>query len=308
MFNFNQKKLQKMIHMTKGIHINGQPVSRAWVKLWELYNETKYFDNIKQDTVKAFHICEAPGNFVASSMEYIKRDRDMSQYDWTAQSLYDGEIWDQYGFIEQNKSKWDFGKDGTGNIMNYDNLMHYLGKYQGIDSLVGDCGVPWTPDSDPTKDLSVYQMIYALLFPRVGGNFIIKTYAVNYNLQFLAFLMVACSRYEKLFFFRSSRNFWSPEMYVVGIGNKGLSDDEKNKLLDIVKAMDKGEILFPMEYIPSEFGIEYEYYTHHIINIFVEIKKFFVYLARNQDKLEEMKDDIEKAFIAKNKYWLKKNF
>lgn len=308
MFNFNQKKLQKMIHLTKGININGQPVSRAWIKLWELYKETKYFDNIKTDTIKAFHICEAPGNFVASSMEYIKRHPDMSQYDWTAQSLYEGDIWDHYGFIENNKKKWDFGKNGSGDITSFKNLEYYLDKYEGVDSLVGDCGLPWSPDADPTKDLSVWQLIYALLLPRKGGNFIIKTYAVNYNLQFLAFLMVACTQYDKLFLFRSSRNFWSPEMYVIGVGNKGLSNEEKEKIMNIAKAMDRGEILYPIEYIPSEFGIEYEYYTQQIINIFVEIKKFFVYLSRNQDKLTQASEDIEEAFKKKNEHWLLKNF
>ena len=54
--------------------MNGRIVSRAWIKVYELYKSVNYFSNIESDTVNVFHICEAPGNFIISSLYYTQHN------------------------------------------------------------------------------------------------------------------------------------------------------------------------------------------------------------------------------------------
>jgi len=305
-FNNMQKRLQKLLFNKYNININGRYVSRAWIKIYELYNELDYFSNLLEKNnnrkITAFHICEAPGNFVNSSVYYLNLKK--IDYEWNGQSLKMSDIWDEYGFIKKTIDKWDFGKTSTGDIMDYDNLKYYYNKYKGVDSLVGDCGVPWDPEYKNTKDLSVYQLLYALLLPRIGGNFVVKTYATNYNTQFLSLLYVCCYKYNSMYIYRSSRNIWSPEIYIVGKGKKELTDKEIKILFDIALSAEKNKIKYPVEYIPTEFGYEFEYHSRNIINRFSDIKKFWTYLARYPDKFNLAKEDINNAINKKNKLWL----
>lgn len=304
-FNSIQKRLQKFLFDRYKVNINGRYVSRAWLKMYELYHELDYFDNLLQDNnkvVTAFHICEAPGNFINASIDYLKL-KDIN-YKWNGQSLKISDIWDEYGFIKRTQDKWDFGKTTTGDIMDSTNLRYYYDKYKGVDSLVGDCGVPWDPNEDKTKNLSSFQLLYALLLPRKNGNFVIKTYATNYNTQFLSLLGICCAKYEKIYMYRSSRNVWSPEIYMVGINKKELTAKEENILFSIAEDADRGKVSYPTEYIPTEFGFEFEYHSRNIIERYSDIKKFWVYLARHPNILEKTKKDLSISINNKNKIWL----
>lgn len=305
-FNNKQKTLQKFLKDECDVNINGRYVSRAWIKMYELLHQTKYFDNLNKDTVKALHVCEAPGSFIASTTHYVKHHTNIKQYDYVAQSWKHGDIFDEFGFIKQNFNRWDFA-DGTGDIMNYSNLEHYYNKYKGVDSVVGDCGTSWDPTKTTVKDLGVYQMLYAMLIPREGGNFIIKSVAVNYNLQFLSLLYLASCKCEKLFIFRSSRNVWSPEIYIVGVNKKKLSELETTNLFKIAKALEEDTVIYPTPTIGAEFSLEYEYHTQTVTGMFSDIKKFFVYLARNPEEFKKEQENLESFVHRKNIVWLQEN-
>lgn len=305
-FNNKQKTLQKFLKDEYNININGRYVSRAWIKMYELLNNTKYFKNLNKYSVKVLHICEAPGSFIASSIYYTKHNTEIKDYDYTAQSWKEGDIFDEFGFIKQNPKRWDFA-DGTGDIMKYKNLQYYYKKYKGVDSLVGDCGVAWDPSKKSVKDLSVYQMLYSILIPREGGNFVIKSYAVNYNLQFLSLLYLASCKFEKLYIFRASRNIWSPEIYVVGIGKKKISDKEVSNLFEIAKGLEEGKVLYPTSKVGADFSLEYEYHTQNVTRMYSEIKKFFVYLARNPEEFKKEQPNLDEFIHRKNIIWLKDN-
>lgn len=305
-FNFYQKKLEKFLFVKYNININEKYVSRAWIKMYELYDDVKYFDNLG-DNVKAFHVCEAPGNFINASIYYTKNKTKIKKYDWNALSLKNSNIFDEYGFIKKTINQWDFGKDNQGNILNHDNLIYYYEKYKGVDSVIGDCGVAWSEFNNPIVNLDVYQMMYALMIPRIGGNFVVKTFASNFNLQFLSFLYIAKNKFNKLQIFKSSRNIWSPEIYIVGIGSKGFSQEEINIFFKISENMSKGIVSYPVSYINSECAMEHEFYVGKIIENYVEIKKFFVYLAQNDEFYKSVKPDIENMLDNKNIIWLEKH-
>ena len=230
--NRNQKRLQDELSEKYNINIGTSRVTRAWVKLYELYIETHFFDNLfagnKKD-ISGFHVCEAPGNFV-NCTTYLLGKFD-KKYVWHAQSLYEGSIFDQYNFIKETRPNWDFGVDNSGDLTKYENILYYIEKYKGVDMLVGDCGIGVSTSFGELHNLANYQLIYGLLIPRIGGNFIIKTLANNINAQFLALLYVAFMKYEKVYIYKASQNFWSSEIYIVGINFYGLNEDETNVIL-----------------------------------------------------------------------------
>lgn len=300
LFNFNQKKLEKFLFVKHNINTNNRYVNRAWIKLFELYKETKYFDNIKNKTVKGFHICEAPGNFISSSIYYLKNTN--KSYDWTAQSLVKGDIFDEYGFIKNNKDKWDFGPNNNGDIMLYENLKYYMDKYKNIDSLVGDCGVPWTANNK--KNTAAAQLIYAMLLVKVGGNFVIKLLSTNADLLFMSLLYCTSCRFDNVYIFKSSRNIWSSEIYIVGIGKKKILNDDENNLIKIFKGLNKNKVTYPVKSVGNDFFMEYAYVNNITLVAYSKIKKFFTYLAYDNELFVKEKNNIADVLDKKNIFWL----
>lgn len=306
--NNKQKLLNKDLKEKYDININGKYVSRAWLKMFELLHDTKFLDNFRgQNTLNAFHICEAPGNFINSLDYYIKTKTKIKNYNWHAQSLAPGkaDFYDSYGFIKKTIDKWDLGPKNNGDITEYDNLVYYYEKYHGVDCLISDCGEKWENKKDLTKDISIFQMIYALLLPRTGGNFIIKSFATNYNTIYLSLLYIAQNFYEKIYLFKSNINFWSPEIYIVGINKKELNKTDTETILEFAKQLKMGQkIFYLVNVIPENFCKTYEQITYNYIGQFVDIKKFFIFLANNIDIFNLNRDMITKILVDRNKKWI----
>jgi len=249
-FNSEYKVLNKKLAIEYDITINGNYVSRAWMKMYEMIIQCNFVESFG-NKITGFHICEAPGNFINAMIYHIGSKN--KQYEWHAQSLNPDlpgnkdAFMDEYGFIKKTKKNWDFGVDNTGDILNLENFKYYIDKYKGVDVLIGDCGEQWTgekkkkwPDQVDSpirvkiRDLGTCQMLYALNIPRQGGNCIIKTYSGNLDPVFLTLLELMVSSYSKIIFFKSNLNFWSAEVYIVGINFLGPSEDIKNMTNDFI--------------------------------------------------------------------------
>ena len=112
--------------------------------------------------------------------------------------------------------------------------------------------------------------------------------------------------YEKLYIFKSSRNFWSGEIYIIGIGFKGIDNKDETILLELSKRLNKGETIYPMKDIPKEFCSMYEKEMSKVIDKYISIMKFFVYLIRNPDKFIKLKENVSDAIYQKNMNWINK--
>lgn len=297
----NYRTLREYLYKYHDIHINNSMVSRAWVKLYEIYNMTNFFGNLKSDNLTSLHICEAPGNFVKATQYYTKHTVKKN-LKWSAQTLVEGGLKDNYKFMEKTKDHWDYGPKNTGDIINHDNLLYYIKKYKGVDFLTGDCGKLWDIPEN-IFNLGVHQLIYALLIPRIGGNFVIKTYTLNLLDQYLALLCVIFMKYEKVYLFKSSRNISSPEMYIIGIGFKGINDEETKIILEMAKRKDA----MPFENIPKEFRYSYEHIINEFVLSFTNMKSFIIYLANNQEEFNKLKHEIVKSITKTNHKWIKKH-
>jgi hypothetical protein len=302
-FNYNYKKLNKQIK-DKGITINGRYVSRAWTKMYELLSETKILNNIN-GTIRAFFICEAPGNFINSMMHYVKTNTKISNFEWTAQSYSDkkSNVFDTYGFIEKTKEQWDFGPTTTGDIADIDNFRHYIQTYKGADILIGDCGTDWGKG----PNTSLFQCLYALLIPKVSGNFIIKLFIPVNNDISLAFIYLLSELYEDMFFFKSNTNFWSTEMYLVGQNKlRDITSEEIDNIYKIIDQHDGQNVLYPVSKIPQSFMDEYLHGIADLIHIFTRSKMFFYFLTYNNELFNSNKEKIQKIIDGKINKWLNK--
>jgi hypothetical protein len=309
--NYHQKELNKQIKEKKNITINDRYVSRAWMKMLELLIDTKFLDNIKPKEILGFHACEAPGNFINCIIYYTNKIN--KKYIWNANTLKESKIYDDFGFIAKTQDKWDYGKDKTGNIMNYENLKYYYDKYKNSDIYVSDCGgsVMITDEEgnrihDVYRNLGVWQIIYALLIPRVGGNCVIKTNSANVKPLMLSLIYLLNNYYEEFYLFKSNINFWSTEIYYVGKNKKELSSNDINELLKLAENLDKRNMSYPCEKISSEFLLILYYILNKHIASYVNVKKFFVFLTENKDIYEENKDNIIKLIKSNNKKWFDK--
>lgn len=304
--NSIQKKLNNKLYHQYHANINNHIVTRAWLKMYQLIYDTHFVDNIIRDkNLYTFNLCEAPGNFVSSFQYYVKHNTNVTNYQWVAQSLSPNiaEFYDTYGFISKTKKHWDLGPTNTGNIMNVDNLIYYYEKYKNVDALISDCGTQWSAEI-VVNDLSVFQMLYAILFPRVGGNFIIKTFILNDNKIYLALIYIAYCLYEKFYIYKSNINFWSPEIYIIGINKKTRVENE-SILFELVKNPSK-ELFYPINEISDTFIREYINISNNIINNFTDIKKFFVFLVINDDIFNSNKKLIASIIYEKNNEWINK--
>uniref|UniRef100_A0A6C0C5I8 Ribosomal RNA methyltransferase FtsJ domain-containing protein n=1 Tax=viral metagenome TaxID=1070528 RepID=A0A6C0C5I8_9ZZZZ len=315
-FNSEYKILNKKLAIEYDITINGNYVSRAWMKMYEMIMQCNFVESFGHK-ITGFHICEAPGNFINAMIYHIHSKG--KQYEWHAQSLNPDlpgnkdAFMDEYGFIKKTRKNWDFGVDNSGDILNLENFRYYINKYKGVDVLIGDCGEQWTgekkrkwpdkTDKRGVRDLGTGQMLYALNIPRQGGNCIIKTYSGNLDPVFLTLLELMASSYSKIIFFKSNLNFWSAEVYIVGINFLGPSKDIEKMTNDFIDGN-----LSPLPKISRYTFSQYVTLSERILHQVFMYKSFFVYCSLFPVDLEKNKFEFQKIIKHKMDLWMQINF
>ena len=301
-----QKQLQNTLLSKYNIRFNNKRVSRAWCKLYEIYRELNFFKNIKKD-INIFFICEAPGMWVHSTMDYFKRHMNKN-FKWTAQSLkLDGMgLKDNYGFMKRTKKFWDYGILGNGDITRYENLEYYKSKYGEFDCVLGDCGLSYNLEKKLTNyNLAIYQMLYSLTLLRKNGNFILKMVGVYKEPLFLSLLEYITSMFNKVYILKASRNFSSSENYIVGINYNKTSDLSKD-FIEILKKYKKGEYVYPLSKISSNFVKNYFNVKKELIEYENANIKFYSFLSNNDGMMKLFKSNLDKYIKTQNDKWIKK--
>lgn len=307
--NRKYKALEKMLQKKYKININGQPVSRAWVKFQELLHDTKLLEGFEDNKeIKVFHICEAPGNFINSMDYYIKTKTNIKNYNWTAQSLSPNlaGLPDQYGFIAKTKDRWDMGPNKNGDILDEENMKYYLKKYSGYDFLISDCGATWEGRLPNNRNINIHQMFYALLIPGTGGGFVIKTFTMKYNTIILCLLYIACYLYDSVQLFKSNTNFWSFEIYIVGKHKKEVTPKMNKSILKFLDDVMNLNDIYPIDEIPDSFVQHYEKTILSVVSYVADINKFLVFLANNDEVYEKIKPELDKLIDGKLDKWMER--
>ena len=309
---YYEQSLGDKLQRDHKISINGRRVSRAWIKFYEMVNEIPLLESVVNPSVplQSFHICEAPGTFILSMEHYMKTRMPNQTVAWTAQSLHDSNIFDEYGLIKKYLNRWDFGPKNTGDITDVNNILYYISKYPGKKFLTADCGTSWD-ERELTSKLKYCMIILILGILEVGGNFVFKTLMPVNEPIIISLYYIMLYRFRKLIFFKPLQNPWSPEFYVVGIGyEKKFTSIEYDVLLSQVRYYDpkiclvKNDETNPVDPY-NKFIIQLENITTKLKNNFRLAILRNIYFVDNWDKLSiTNKTDIKDNIDEKNNEWI----
>jgi hypothetical protein len=306
---YYEKTLNKEL-MKNGIKIdNTTPVSRAWIKFYELLHETKIFNNIK-GKIKIFHICEAPGTFIQATKYYLNKFNKDSEHEYDATTLnpkYGDKrsFSDSYGLMKRDPIKWTFGKDDTGDITKEINIKYYKELCKNKDWIIGDCGLAWDEDSSPGILLYYSQILFILYNLKNDGGCVFKQilnieYKIINDMIYLLF-----NSFEYVYFYKPTQNSFSGEFYIVCKNyNNIITDKQFDILFSLLTNPDLKKISIIEKY-SDEFIYQYGDALNKIItNLNLTIDKQLFYTDFWSEITEEHKKEIKDKIHIKNQDWI----
>ena len=179
------------------------PVSRSFFKLWEILHDFN-IDLGSDGPINCLFLAEGPGGFVEAMIKY--------RHDYFKELCNDDKYWGMT-LKSSNKSVPDwkykssnfsvlFGKDGTGNIYNIENIDSLATTLQphSMDFITADGGFDFSSDFNGQEEMSLRlltcEICAALKLQKTGGTFIIKVFDMftPFSLQLINAI---CSCYEK---------------------------------------------------------------------------------------------------------------
>lgn len=290
-------------------------ISQAWIKMMEMIVEGNLIKN-NNNIFKTFHLCESPGNFIASINHYIKTKTNM-KFEWNAQSLnpykYNGKLktafGDDYGYIERYKNRWHWGKDGTGDITKIENIKSYKEYCKDVDFITSDCGLPLDEDDYSNKIplLKVFfcQQLFMFYNLPKGKDCLFKCFLpINEPVQ-ISMLYLFYNLFDELIFYKGVINIWSSEFYVICKGYNGIDETILNKLFTNVDN-------FSLDFsIYSEYDQSFMKQLKYSIKKNFEVKQYAfnrqLYYVDNYKYIDKEHLDLVKKMIEhKNNEWIKR--
>lgn len=166
---------------------NYNPVSRSFFKLWEILHD---FDNTlfkNNEPFKCLFLAEGPGGFAEAFIKY-RQDKGFFNDDYhgiTLKANNDKNIpeWKIQKDI-MKKIKINYGEDGTGNLYNYQNILHLQNTLNSntVDFITADGGFDFSADFNGQEELSfrliLCEVLSAILLQKIGGTFILKIFDI----------------------------------------------------------------------------------------------------------------------------------
>ena len=307
---FYERTLNQSL-INEKISIDGKkPVSRAWIKFYEILYITQIFDNLDND-INVFHICEAPGTFIMSALYYLNKWNPNIKYNWNATSLNPkyldkNGIGDTYGLLKKYMDKWSFGKDDTGDISKPYNIKFYNKLCSDRDWIIGDCGLPYSIDSKPGVLLYYAQMLFILYNLKIGGGCIFKQVLNFHSKLLIDMFYIIYASFDKVQIYKPVQNEFSPEFFVICSGyNKILSDDQFNTMFNILN--DDNIINASLfNSFEDDFIYQFSNILDNIINGFNKAIQRQLFYTDFWDTFSNSDKNIIKTYIdVKNKDWIK---
>lgn len=219
--------------------MNGQYVTRAWIKYYELY---RYYGLIPDGGVRAFCNAELPGASICALNHYMKTIRRGDSFDWRASSLVPEEfeaigakaLGDNYGLWEYNRDKWLMTTEegakyvNNGDATSIDNLHDWERRLAdfGVNLYSHDAGIDVSDDYSMQEEknarLHLGCALAGLLTLVPGGNFIAKQYTFFETLS-INLILIYSKCFAEFFICKPMSSGQSnSEIYLVGRGFTGL--------------------------------------------------------------------------------------
>ena len=252
---------------------NSEMTTNAFLKMYEILCKENII-NKNLDKFKVFHICEAPGAFIASTHQYIKSNTNINNYIWYAQSLnphsninrnkYPSLLDDCYKLIKFYKNRWLFGIHNTGDITCEDTINSYMQEnvLSDIDLITGDGGLKVPPNKFNEQEAYVAHVIYGEIVTVLkvlpqGKDCIIKAFipfAETISISTIYLLTTVFSEVNIVKPLTSHPG--SSEVYIICKNYTGydcIPQQIKNTISYILNNFNINCSIFPQKYIPDDF-------------------------------------------------------
>ena len=256
----NVLRLTKQLRWFVDSKMNGQLVTRAWLKFYELFY---YYKLIPEDNpeVSAFMNAELPGAAICALNHMMKTLYKNKKFDWCASSIVFGKddkerlngLGDHYGIWKKNRTQWlmsvvsgntnvsSRAKPGSamyiqnGDATVVDNLLDIEMRIgESVDLYTHDAGIDVGTPEEGSKDLTGFHQqemrnakihfgcaIAGFLTLKKGGNFVAKQYTFFEGFT-LTLLFVYASMFEEFYLSKPMTSGQAnSEIYLVGKGFKG---------------------------------------------------------------------------------------
>ena len=316
-------KLNEDLRKIVMIKYNTGNISQAWLKMYEILSTVPLINKSKTE-LKTFHICEAPGSFISAINHYIQTETQIKKFEWVANSLKPDKttecsgpsgksnrpksktaFGDDYGYMKKYPNNWDFGADGTGNIMHRSNMDYYKNKIKSIDLLTSDCGIPNDRESvnqHSLLKLHLSEMTLILYILPIKANFVAKFSFPIYRQVEIELLYTLYLSFDQLIFYKPKINIFSREFYVIGLGYNNVDSNILKKLFELVENFDSETKLYSN--IPKSFMYQLSIIHHKMCDNYIFNFKKQVYYVDNRNELGDDFVNYMKSIITiKNKEW-----
>lgn len=226
--------------------INQPFVSNAWLKFYEIFHDFNFDQHFlhyfpDDEMVTAFHNAELPGSTILASKAFFKKKLPNKEYLWYASSLWptneNSALGDVYQLYDKNKENWLMDpKHNNGDMSNVDNVLDIAKKSGKVKIYTSDAGIDTSSDYNNQEmlTLSIHLgcALAGLLSLEKGGLMVLKQYTRFHPLSW-SLIILYSSLFDKFYLTKplSSSNMNS-EVYLVGIGYNGMSDNIKNILIE----------------------------------------------------------------------------
>jgi len=249
----NQYELVYVSNRNKYFNVaNYIPISRSYFKLWEILSDLKYTGN----NIRTSHIAEGPGGFIEATINYCRVNGiniDGIDAITLKEDNKDVPNWNMgQKMIKDNNINIHYGKDGTGNIYNIQNILDFVIKVgkNTVDIVTADGGFDYSIDYNKQEQLSyrlfLCEMIIAVSIQKPGGMYIFKIFDIStpFTIQLLYILYKS---YDNLSITKPyTSRMANSEKYVLCRGFRGISNENINKLYNVIHNWEK---LYPVSLI-----------------------------------------------------------
>ncbi|XP_013407323.1 cap-specific mRNA (nucleoside-2'-O-)-methyltransferase 2 [Lingula anatina] len=207
--------------------------TQAWCKFYEILSHFHLIPD-EDDTFRTLHLCEAPGAFVCSLNHYLKSKKATTCWEWEANTLnpyYEGSaVSSMIGddrLLYHTLEHWNFGKNGTGDIMDLENHVFLRGEYnKNTVKLVTadgsiDCQDNPGEQEQVVAHLKMCECLLALSALGKGGHFIQKMFTMFESNTICLMYLLNCSFEEVHLYKPATSKPGNSEVYVVCVGFYG---------------------------------------------------------------------------------------
>jgi 23S rRNA U2552 (ribose-2'-O)-methylase RlmE/FtsJ len=263
--------------------------------------------------IKTFHLAEGPGGFIEAlastrkcpSDSYIGMTLQDNNNDHNIPAWKKSEI-----FLNKFPNVFlENGADGTGNILNYENLLYCREKYSSsMDLITGDGGFDFSTDFNYQEifisKLLFAQVTFAITMQKKNGTFILKIFD-SFMKHTIDILYILSSFYEKVYIIKpQTSRYANSEKYIVC---KGFIYEKNEEFIPFIDRcfieMNNNKKEVPCRFlnfkIPYYFIQKIEEYNaifgqKQVQNIHFTL--CLIYNKHKQDKIDELiKSNIQKS-------------